>query len=1639
MAVNGAVTGTANNGNVTLTATDAAGSVTLGANVSESGLNGTVAIVTAADITDAVVTPALADIAADNISFESTGGNITLTTTALSAPTGTVSLISDTKSVSDTALIDASELVASGATGVNIGNTTAATLNLNSSAGDVSVTDNNTTGVGISGTNTAGSSSTFSVITTAAGISVTGTITAGSVNLQSFSDIGVTSSGSVSSTSLNGSTNLNSTGTGTITLAGNVSGNTVDLNTSGTGAITQTTGGITGGTLDIGVGSGDVTLGSAANNVGELNIQTSGGSNLTFNNAGALDVHSTIGTFGDVAITAGGSITTSNPSNAISGATVTLNATGDIGAAGASILTNTPSDTLIATGNAFVINENNSTLNAAVGGDLSFESEGTITIGANASGNPAVSATNVNLTSDVAVTPPAAITVPSGSSIVATGAVALNGVSLDNNGTITGGSIAVVSTNGDLTVESSTGPGFFNSTIQTTLQSTTGNVDFGPAPTNLTFSGKTQIITAVNGTSQINVGSGAIITALGPLDMLTNTIDDQGTLSGNPMRLITPFGGMGTIENTSGDVVIPGNLTFIGQNLAILASGNIRAASNVTSINLSSKTGNGGALTLVAGFDFHKISGNPLTVPATVPVPSVYQIDAPSTAGGSIYLGKVNINTSSSFAGSALNPHPIGGNVTAVAHAGTVNAGVIQLGTITTSANAKVGVGGDVLLIGQGGVQTKGITTKGANAGQVYIIGAAPELVDDSATIADGELVSPGFTAQAASINNGAGILISGAINTSATAGRGGDVFMLSDSQIESTSGITSTGTFAPAGVTPAGGNVDIQSLFNHVSIKGAINTSATKSGAAGAAGQAGNITIQTGSQPLDLAGGDIFTGALTANGAANLGAGAGGKAGTITLTTNPYSLGLLTPLLGDSFGTIKVNGAISAIGGKASKTGGNGGDGGTLQVTGGTFIVTKTGTSINVKPGLQGSTGTTNGGAGFVNIETYAVQELPTNLDLTSTKATIANHAGGMFSVGLPGVINGVAGSIVSDLTAADTISKATSFGSFGTGFAGQIGNGGATTHFTQGNVQIVINNPNATLTDVINLTTGKRVLDTPSQALFTFAADRGQTTPPGPNTFAVDPTTHVATGGTVTINQLDVNQTTFTGFKIPSTVTLAFTGTRPTLNLPATAALNGTLDFASGATAFINLGSGKMINNGTIGVTVPGSNDTVVLSGTGTTWTNNGTINTGSTGELVIARPSTAPLTFVSGANSSLTTGSNGVLLAPSVDVGMTMNFKATGVATTTNVPGSANSPITLGNFNLPMLYKTNAAAIGTNINTARSVTLSFADSENNAGVLTEIPAVVGGTMSNAGGTNTVGNANLINIKGLASSTGSRATKQTVQTDVTIADGAVFVANTSITATTGGTLTIGTTAGTPNGVVLTAGLLRSSPPASGTLAKTDIVKNGTISLTSTGSTTGAGGVVIGDDSTITDNGSKFNITAKLGDVSIGDGNSFIGNGSNVVILAKGNITGSATGNIFQSQGVTGTSTGGIELGAGTTTSTILSAFKQPSGTRSPSTITGLTPSFLSNGAIVLNPSTATGVDLANGGGAPSTSNLSNGGVLVFDNLGSSTIHMTGSSFATAATKPISSTEVTAPSEVVVDADDDANDGDSATLVYQQ
>lgn len=149
------------------------------------------------------------------------------------------------------------------------------------------------------------------------------------------------------------------------------------------------------------------------------------------------------------------------------------------------------------------------------------------------------------------------------------------------------------------------------------------------------------------------------------------------------------------IVNTLGDVMLPTSLVFQGQDLSVLSKGNIIAAGSTFNIDLSSPdaTGNGGNLTMVAGYDFTPSTTGQVT--SSDPA-QTFTLGSPSSTGGNIYLGGAGWIKTAATGGNA-------GNVTMIAHRGTGTTGNVFEGVVIASAavdaSSQTGNGGNVLVI----------------------------------------------------------------------------------------------------------------------------------------------------------------------------------------------------------------------------------------------------------------------------------------------------------------------------------------------------------------------------------------------------------------------------------------------------------------------------------------------------------------------------------------------------------------------------------------------------------------------------------------------------------------------------------------------------------------------------------------------------------------------------------------------------------------------------------------------------------------------------------------------------------------------------------------------------------------------------
>jgi hypothetical protein len=519
----------------------------------------------------------------------------------------------------------------------------------------------------------------------------------------------------------------------------------------------------------------------------------------------------------------------------------------------------------------------------------------------------------------------------------------------------------------------------------------------------------------------------------------------------------------------------------------------------------------------------------------------------------------------------------------------------------------------------------------------------------------------------------------------------------------------------------------------------------------------------------------------------------------------------------------------------------------------------------------------------------------------------------------------------------------------------------------------------------------TTKRTLVTPSQAVALFQTSRG-----GIGAQDINIAAGVATAGSVvTFNQADINGVTFTGFAIPAGTTVEFTGARPTVTLPSATTWLGTVSFpTAGTIGYLNLGAAATVI-GTSGALTGSTDSTIILSGSGGSFTNNGLV---SVNELAIARTSSGALTFhttATGTTEAVNLAVNPrILIGESFDVGLGFTFKATQA-------DGFSLPIEFGNLNMPTVYASNVTALAKNANTLRTVALTFAMSgDGNA----SIPVTVGGT---------IGDVKSITIKGTTVSNGTVK----INSDINIADDASFTSRGNILISNTANLNIG------NDVDMTAGVLKSTAPdwnSNTLITSADIATAGSITFTVTGGalTIGNGGV----DGFFIANGGNVKGTSTStanGAITIGNDNLIRAMGGNVEFLTMGTITG-GTGNDIQAKGKLGVANGGIEMAGGTTKSTLNAAFGQPAGTN--------TANF--NGTVVGGANgvarallTGTGTVNLNG----STIDLTQRGAVNFDSsTPNGVVFGTSNTFTTKSSKPVATQAADTHVEYVVDTDED-------------
>lgn len=399
----------------------------------------------------------------------------------------------------------------------------------------------------------------------------------------------------------------------------------------------------------------------------------------------------------------------------------------------------------------------------------------------------------------------------------------------------------------------------------------------------------------------LHVNAGA-----GDLSINSNLVSGSLTVAGDTINVFSS-GAQLTIANVNagdpafinnaGDIILDTSMTFSGQDLAIVASGNIYSTGPV-SLDTSSAGGKGGSITLVAG----GIIG---TLDSPDPISGIPPFNGPITiTGANGNPASINIDGSLNSSGST------GGNINIVAFGGDIN--------VTGSVTAKGG--GNVMVVGNGAINIGSIDSTGgtfnnsnqyANGnGNVSILAAA---ATTNAPLPDG---SGGFSSTVV-INNGT---ISGGFSDKAVSGG-----FLFDPQSGANANIT-VGNISTSGgnvLIRGGGGIQVQDVlagnmgsFNTVQIGNLYNSAFVASGnVSTGAVTAHSINIgsahelQTGA--LSGLGGIVSVSANSDN-AFTVGGGAG--ANVASMTNQGFGFGIASLAISNlGTGSVIVNQALDS------------------------------------------------------------------------------------------------------------------------------------------------------------------------------------------------------------------------------------------------------------------------------------------------------------------------------------------------------------------------------------------------------------------------------------------------------------------------------------------------------------------------------------------------------------------------------------------------------------------------------------------------------------------------------------------------------------------------------------------------------
>jgi hypothetical protein len=586
-----------------------------------------------------------------------------------------------------------------------------------------------------------------------------------------------------------------------------------------------------------------------------------------------------------------------------------------------------------------------------------------------------VNAAGAHITSGTVATTTAALSLDTGNlsnsgTIYSSGGLNVIASNLTNSGSL-GASQAV-----NLTVPSVTNSGTissahsdinFNSTQNIvlnnaggTVKASSGDINFRDASysggSNISVTGGSLLSNNVN----LNGGSGNVNANVDSVTGRVNTVADTAHITSNSGDLILGnqnIKGDPTYFNTNGNVTIFGDIQTNGNDLAIVASGNILTGNFVNEgIDTSTTTlnGTGGNVTLIAGANFTSSGGSTGSndTSTTLTISNSTNPGKGSATGGYIDLdGLLAAKGTSAPLQNFLTNSATGqaGDLTMIAYHGTAaNSGTVIFpgpSSDTQLIGATPGQNGDLTIIADGGQSSAtagSILIGNVEARNINIFAATPNLALPI-TITNGTVFgspvaagfTPGVTPSQGFIQfgtlTGSNVNISTANEVDGGAGSNPSIVVAGQGGVAGTATTAGTSGGNGGNVTiTAGGGIFVNSI--DASGGGGGGGSAATGGTGGNGGNGGS----GGNIVLTAQGDNIQTfGALNVSGGGGGGAagdavstfagGTGGNAGSITIST-PFSIiagGSIVAVAGANGG---ANNVIQGGGGGGSFGGGGGG-----------------------------------------------------------------------------------------------------------------------------------------------------------------------------------------------------------------------------------------------------------------------------------------------------------------------------------------------------------------------------------------------------------------------------------------------------------------------------------------------------------------------------------------------------------------------------------------------------------------------------------------------------------------------------------------------------------------------------------------